>query len=61
MMLLISAAALALALQPQPELQSDAQPATPDVSIEQVRAEQDRRNEQVCERREVTGSSISRR
>jgi len=61
MISLLSAAALALALQAQPELQPDAQPATPQVEAEAAQTEADRRNERVCERRPVTGSGISRR
>lgn len=63
MISLLSAAAMALTLQAQPELQTDAQPATPQAAAEaevaQTRA--DRRNERICERRPVTGSGISRR
>ncbi|MFN3537592.1 MAG: hypothetical protein ACK4Y4_09120 [Brevundimonas sp.] len=61
MIALLSAVALAMVLFGQPELQADAQPATPEVVGEQTRTEEDRRNERVCERREVTGSGISRR
>lgn len=63
MISLLSAAALALALQAQPELQTDAQPATPqaEVEAESAQTRADRRSERVCERRPVTGSSIARR
>jgi hypothetical protein len=61
MISLLSAAALALTLQAQPELQTDAQPATPQAQVEAAQAEADRRSERVCERREVTGSGIARR
>ncbi|MFN3537882.1 MAG: hypothetical protein ACK4Y4_10575 [Brevundimonas sp.] len=61
MMILISGVALALTLQAQPEVQTDGQSATPEVAVEQAVSEADRRNERVCERREVTGSGISRR
>lgn len=58
---LLSAAAMALTLQAQPELQTDAQPATPEVEAEAAQTRADRRNERVCERRPVTGSGIARR
>ena len=61
MISLFSVAAMALALQAQPELQTDAQPATPQAEVEATQAEADRRNERVCERRPVTGSGIARR
>ncbi|MFT4955267.1 MAG: hypothetical protein ACI8U3_001655 [Brevundimonas sp.] len=60
MISLLTAAALAMTLQAQPELQPDAQPATPEVEAEATEAE-DRRSERVCERRQVTGSGIGRR
>ena len=59
---LISAAALAMTVQAQPELQPNAQPAAPEA---QAQAEETRErrdpNERICERRQVTGSGIGRR
>ena len=57
---LISAAALTTAVQAQPELQPNAQPATPEVQAEETRERRDP-NERICERRQVTGSGIGRR
>lgn len=60
---MLSALALILAAQAQPELRPDAQPATPQAEAEAESTEQetDRRNERICERRAVTGSGIGRR
>lgn len=58
---LLSALVITMAGQAQPELQPDAQPATPQAEAEQSRDAVDRRNERICERRAVTGSGIGRR
>ena len=58
---MLSALALILAAQAQPELRPDAQPATPQAEAESTEQETDRRNERICERRAVTGSGIGRR
>lgn len=58
---LLSALAIVMSAQPEPELRPETQPVAPQAEAERPREETDRRNERICERRPVTGSGIGRR